>query len=751
MMRWKLLIVLLFITACSGGEGDNTLNLFGAKPTQLDSTSAESVATTFLDAWQDRDYQTMYSLITPNARDAFTETEFLDTYTFANDTLGLKDISWEISAGPLVQGTTASLEYTVTFETSRFDTFTDPDPNLDGSVPRTMWLTVVPNEGWRVAWSRMDIFAGWTNDANLRVYRVMPRRGNIYDRNGKVLVDSNGTVIGIYVRQDRMRNQAECMNQLSRIFRLEYSDIEAIFSQFLPGTEFLAGEVSPDTIRVEDGVLAGTCNYTARERSTRRYFDRVASHLVGYVGQIPADRQAEYRLQNYPDDALVGRDGLELAFETELRGTIGVSLRIETNTGVPIRTVATRQPQPGQDLYLTIDRDLQLDLQGLVADAYDNGQLTWAPTSKGGAVIVMNVNTGEVLAMVSYPDYDPSVFNPDTPILFPAQQIQTYRDDPRTPLLNRATKGSYPLGSVFKVFSMVAGLDSGVWSASNTVNCTGRWDGTPYNDRVRTDWLLPPGHGLLDMKGGLINSCNPYFWTMGVTLNAADPEILPGYAERMGFGSVVPFQGLATDSGFIQDPEWKRQQGEQWSNSDAANLVIGQGQVTVNPLQVVRATAMVANGGILYDPMIVQRVGLVGEDPTYTAEPRGTDLGINPDVLTLVREAMCDVTLTYDGTANYIYQEWYEHYNYQVIVCGKTGTAESGQAKPHAWFAAFAPQDTPEIAVVSLIENSCEGSEVSAPIVRRVMEIYYGLPQDFGWPPLWESGCTTIGPDATYG
>lgn len=750
-MRWKLILLLILLTACSTGDGDDTLNLFGAKPTQLDSTSAESVATTFLDAWKKRDYQTMYSLITPNARDAFTTSEFVDIYTFVNDTLNLQELEWRITAGPLVQGTSASLEYQVTFKTNRFDTFSDPDPNLSDSLPRTMWLMVVPNEGWRIAWSRMDIFAGWTNDSNLRVYRVMPRRGNIYDRNGQVLVDSNGTVVGIYLRRNRIRNEVGCIDQLSRILRLEYADVETIFSKYLPDTEFLIGEVSPDTIRAEDGVLSSMCTYTARERSTRRYFDRVAPHLVGYVGQIPADRQAEYRLQNYPDDALVGRDGLELAFETELRGTIGVSLRIETNTGIPIRTIATRQPQPGHDLYLTIDRDLQLGLQGLIADAYDNGQLTWAPTSKGGAVIVMNVNNGEILAMASYPDYDPSVFNPDTPILFPAQQIQTYRDDPRTPLLNRATKGNYPLGSVFKVFSMVAGLDSGVWTPNNTVNCTGRWDGTPYNDRVRTDWLLPPGHGLLDMKGGLINSCNPYFWTLGVTLNAADPNLLPNYAQRMGFGQVTPFQGLATDGGFIQNPDWKRQQGEQWSNSDAANLVIGQGQITVTPLQVVRATAMIANGGTLYEPIIVQRVSLVGEDPSYVAQPRGTDTGLKSDVLAMVREAMCDVTLTYNGTANYIYQDWYEYHRYQVIVCAKTGTAESGQAKPHAWFAAYAPQDTPEIAVISVIENSCEGSEVSAPIVRRVLELYYGLDQGFGWPPLWQTGCAVIGPDATYG
>lgn len=754
-MKQKLPILLLvafliaILGACRSDDDGGGLQLFGGQPTALDSSSAETVATTFLDAWKQRDYPTMYSLITPNARDVFSQDEFVSIYEQVNVVLTLRDLSWHVTAGPLVQGTSATLEYSVTFDTGLLGQFTDPNPEIPDSEARTMWLTVVPNEGWRVAWSRMDIFAGWTNSSGLRIERVMPRRGNIYDRNGRVLVDQSGTVVGVYLIRSRIPSYDACVTELARIFRRELSDVYAIFDQYLDTTEFLFGEIGQDTAGAEDTVLRSFCNYTPRPRTTRQYYDRVAPHLVGYIGQIPADRIADYRTQGYPDNALVGLSGLELAFENQLRGIIGVRLTIEAASGVSIRTVATRSAQAGESLYLTIDRDLQLGLQGLIANAYDNAQLTWAPSSKGAAVVVMKVDTGEILAMASYPDYDPSLFNPDTQVYDAALEIQNLRDDSRAPLLNRATRGAYPLGSVMKVFSMVAGLDSGVWHATDTNVCTGVWDGAPYGDITRTDWYAQ-GHGPLDMKGGLINSCNPYFWTMSVRLNTADNNILPSYFQRFGLGTALSFQGIPTEAGLVPSPDWKIRQatGLPWTNSDAVNLVIGQGDVQVTPLQVVRATAMVANGGMLYDPLIVRQIGLIGQAPSQTFEPNGEDAGLNPDVLALTREAMCEVTTLATGTANFIFQDWYVHNNFQVIVCGKTGTAQSGGAQPHAWFAAFAPEDSPQIAIVSIVENSCEGSEVSAPIVRRVVELYFPqLRLDFGWPPLWSTGCTQIGPD----
>ncbi len=749
-------LLLILLGGCSSGEDGGSLSLFGPKPTALDSSSAESVFSTFMEAWKDRDYETMYSLISPNARDAFTPEDFVDIYAEVQSILGLQDLSYQITAGPLVQGTTATIEYTVTFDTNLVGTFTEPNEVYPDAQPRMMWLISVPGEGWRVAWSRMDIFTDWTNESTLRVTRIMPRRGNIYDRNGDILVDQAGTVISIYIIENRIPDYDFCIETLARVFRREIGDIQTEFNKWAPETRFLIGELSQATINAESVTLQAACNYESVPRNTRQYYDRVAPHLIGYVGRIPGDRQGEYRAQGYRDDALVGRDGLEEAFEADLRGTIGIQLYVESAAGIPVRTIAERPAEPGTSLYLTIDRELQLGTQTLMSDAYNKGQLTWAPTSKGAAAIVMDVHTGEILAMVSYPDFDPGLFNPDTQVFNPAAEIQSYNNDPRTPLLNRATTGSYPLGSVFKVFSMITALDSGAWSPERTVSCDGTWDGTLFNDRVRTDWFPPPGHGPLDMQDGLINSCNPYFWQMSTALFDLNPDLQPDYSRLMGFGVQPPLQGVSTSAGFIPSPEWKvQQQGVPWGYGDAANLVIGQGDMTVNPLQVVRATAMVANGGTLYEPRIVQRVSLIGEEPTRVFEPVGRDLELDPEVLRLTQEAMCQVTLLPNngrtgGTANFIFQQWYEENGYLVIVCGKTGTAQSGQARPHAWFTAYAPQENPQIAVTVIVENSCEGSEVAAPITRRIMELYFpGLRQNFGWPPLWQSGCTEIGPDST--
>lgn len=750
--RFGFLVLLALIVILAGCKSDDggSINLFGSEPQQLDSSDAESVATTFLDAWRDRDYPAMYSLITPNARDTFTQQEFEDIYESVVRQILLNDLSWEITGGPLVQGNTATINYRVDFDTNLLGDFSDPNPNDPVAPARTMWLRST-TEGWRVAWSRSDIFAEWTNSSNLRVERNLPTRGNIYDRNGKILVDQNGIAVAIYVSKEKMASVDQCIIELARILRREVDDMRAFFDSQNFDTVFLAGEVSEETAQAEISVLQGFCNYDPGRISTRYYHDRVAPHLLGYIGRIPADQQTDYSVQNYPADALVGISGVEAAFETELRGTIGVELYIESASGIRIRAIAEREPQSGNSVYLTIDRDLQLGLQALLADAYSNGQLTWAPSSRGASVVVMDIHTGEIWAMASFPDFDPGVFSPNTPVLDPALQIQQYRDDPRNPLLNRASQGGYPLGSVFKVFSMVAGLDSGVWANENTVRCTGQWNGTTYNDIVRDDWYTP-GHGELNMQGGLINSCNPYFWQLSVALNSADPNLLPGYANRFGYGQPVPFQGLAATDGFIQSPEWwEATEGTPWGQANASNLVIGQGEMRVSPLQVTRATAAVANGGILYDPMIVQRVGFLGEPPIIEYTPQGEDLGLDPEVLRLTREAMCEVTLSLSGTANFIFGPWYEHNGYPVLVCGKTGTAQSGQARPHAWFASFFPAEAPQFAIVAMVENSCEGSEVAAPIVRRTIELMY--PDDFdllwGWPQLWQSGCTEIGPNST--
>lgn len=741
------LLITLLVSACKNNSDEGGLNLFGAAPTQLDSTTAQQVATTFLDAWKDGDYPTMYSFISPNARAAFSQEQFVSIYQQLSDVIGLRGLTWDIS-NVLVEGTTATVSNAVTFETSKLGTFTDP---ASEDVLRNMYL-VATSEGWRVAWSRNDIFVDWTNSSSLELVNTLPTRGNIYDRDGSILVAQNGIQIQIYLVQQDMPSVDTCIEDLARVLRREREDIRAIFAKYNLDTLFYMGEISEDTARTDGAILESSCSADLRPRNTRQYYDRVAPHVVGYVGQIPAGETAAYEAQGYPADALVGLKGVEQAFEKQLAGQIGVRLQIRATNGSLIRVVAERPAEPGQSVYLTIDRDLQLITQSVLASAYDDAIPTWSTTSPGAAVVIMEVNTGKIVAMASYPDFDPAVFNPDTPYFDPQAEIATYSS--KNALLNRAAQGAYPLGSVFKVLSMIAGLDSGVWHSYDSVSCTGTWYGGNFGDITRYDWDAD-GHGTLDMRGGLVNSCNPYFWTMSVAMNSADPYLLPSYAKRLGFNSSPSLQGLPTSSGYIPDPDSIRTlngfENYTWAQADATNLVIGQGLMQVTPLQVVGMVAAVANGGTLYDPLVVDRVQLLGSDPSEVFQPSGQNLGLSADVLAQVRQAMCDVTLTPSGTANYIFQEWYEQFNYEITVCGKTGTAQAGGegVRPHAWFASFAGPDpqNPELAIVVIVENSCEGSEVGAPITRRILQQYYGLEQrygEFGWPPLWQSGCSPV-------
>jgi penicillin-binding protein 2 len=289
--------------------------------------------------------------------------------------------------------------------------------------------------------------------------------------------------------------------------------------------------------------------------------------------------------------------------------------------------------------------------------------------------------------------------------------------------LNRAAQGVYPLGSVMKTVSAAAVADSGVYALDERYTCVGLW----RRDIVRTDWLAG-GHGRITLPQAVTRSCNPYFYEVGYQMHQFQPGLLPQYMRQLGFGVPTGILDLSESPGFIPDPEWKRRAyGYDWNFSDEVNLSIGQGEVQVTPLQVTRWFAAIANGGSLLRPQMVKQVGILGEAPSHTLEAEVlAPTGIRPEVLAMLREGLCNVTRTPAGTAEYQFRNYPDLQN--VGVCGKTGTAQDGsspEAVSHAWFAAYAPMDNPEIAVVVLVENSGEGSGVAAPIVRDILLYYF--------------------------
>jgi cell division protein FtsI/penicillin-binding protein 2 len=335
--------------------------------------------------------------------------------------------------------------------------------------------------------------------------------------------------------------------------------------------------------------------------------------------------------------------------------------------------------------------------------------------------VMMEVNTGAILAMVSYPTFNANAFT-----TFPIMGIQegqalvrATQEDPRRPLLNRAAQGRYPSGSIMKAVTAIAAADSGVYALDQRYVCVGVWT----RDIARLDWLAN-GHGAVTLPQALTRSCNPYFYEAGYNLYQRDPVLLPEYANRMGLGRPTGMTDIPESAGFIGTPETKAEiTGIPWSFSDVVDMSIGQGFVEVSPLQMLRLYASIANNGTLYRPQLVQKVGLL-DSFTYEMTPDPMErTGIKREVLDVIREGLCGVTTLNAGTATHIFRNSPLQ---DIGICGKTGTAQNtGGPLPHAWFVAYAPRENPEIAIIVLVENAGDGSAVAAPITRRVLEYYY--------------------------
>ncbi len=740
--RWSLAVLVgaLIFAACS----DNNTAPGAAQPTAPPSlTDACAVADQFLKGWEAADYKTMYGLISSKSMQT-DQNQFTAAYEQANKEMAKPTKAHTLDCGQAQQqGTTAIISYDMNFKGGALGEFTDPK--------RTMRL-VLNARGWRVAWSTMDIFEGMAGGATLRLESQFAARGTIFDRSGKPLAQDGQILWTAKLLTEAIPGNAkadDCFRMIARLFKRRFTEVQTSYKGLI-GLQYgeVIGTLTQENYDAHHAELDAVCNIDYRKRTTRVYADGgLAAQSIGYIGSIP-DPTAE-RYTGYAAGALVGLDGIEAKFESQLSGKAGATLSIRTPNNTLIRTVAATLPKPSQDVKLTIDRDLQAATEQAISDAHNYAQPNWAQYATGSAFIVMNIQTGEILAIASYPTFDVDVFNPSTSLptakLLP--QITTKKFGGRSALDNLVTQEYSPLGSVFKIVSMAAAADSGTFKLTDTYTCTGKWVGTKFGDSkpYRWDWIGTDKyfkdkgnqHGTITLVQALTSSCDAYFWEVGGTLNKKDPALLSKYAVQMGLGQSTGITDLDDLNGQIPSPSnigtVASQQGRSWDIGDAINTVIGQGDVKVTPIQVAHMVAAVANGGTLYKPYLVQSVG---SDIVGTPQAQGT-IGIDPKVLKGIQDGMCGVTMDDNlGTAHWFLKNW----NFdKITLCGKTGTAEAG-AHPNGWFAAFAgpTNKSPEIVVVGLVEHGREGSETAGPIVRRIIEAYYKIPYN-DWPPFWSS------------
>ena len=466
----------------------------------------------------------------------------------------------------------------------------------------------------------------------------------------------------------------------------------------------------------------------------RQYpYDKSISHLMGYIGPVPANQVKAYEAKGYNvNEDQVGLIGVEAAFEELLRGHKGEKYIEVDVAGREVNTVSENPPIPGKSLRLTVD----LALQEQMIQALQRG-LEQAGAGIGVA-IAMNPQTGEILGMVSLPAYDNNLFSGG----ISAADYRRLSEDPYYPLINHAISGRHPPGSTFKIIPAAAALQEGVITRRTQVKCRGtmwlpdqRFPDDPELGQTFYCWIhkLNRGHGDMNIISGIANSCDIYFyWLGGGFLDEFDGlglERLVEYSRLFGLGEPTGIELSGENPGLVPTAKWKRiNYSERWVTGDTYNMTIGQGYVLATPLQMLNATAAVANGGTLYRPQILYQV--LDDDGNLVqgfAPEVIRDLPIDPLHLATVVEGL-EAAVVW-GSAQGAYLD-------TVRVAGKTGTAEffdpdippdeKGNLPTHAWFTAFAPVEAPEIALVVFVYNGGEGTTTAVPIAAEVLRYYFG-------------------------
>lgn len=683
--------------------------------TSIAAPDSESAVRRYLEDWQAQDYAAMYARLSPLTRDAIRLDDFQARYADVWISAALTGFDFEIVSS-LVNPQAAQVRYRLVFHSVVF-----------GDIVRETYVDLTRAGGeWTVAWSETAILPELAGGNTLYADYTTPTRANIYDRNGLGLATQTEAV-ALYIDTGILGDeeaQDTMLRVLSRLLDRHPDSIRALYENYPPGSYYVPlGEVSVEDFRAVEGTLASTGGVRGEAYSTRFYpSGGLAPHAVGYVSQIQLEELADYQARGYRGDEFVGRIGLEAVFEDQLRGKPGGTLYVMDPQGRPVGSLVTVDPLLPQSVTTSLDRGLQRQSQ-------------LAMGGLRGAIVVLERDSGRVLALASSPGFDPNLFDSRNPNS--QYGLSAIFEDQRLPLVNRATSSGFPLGSVFKLITMAAGLESGLYSPETVYNCTGEF--RELAPLVLYDWTveaeLPP-HGEVTLLEGLERSCNPYFWHIGLDLfNQGRTTALPDMARAFGLGAATGIE-VREFAGVVPDPAWKQQStGTEWAPGDAVQLAIGQSVLNVTPLQVARFVAALGNGGTLYQPQLVERIQNAEGQVSREFEPVAqASLPLEPETLAAIQQGMRQVISSPRGTA------YRRFLNFSIPVYGKTGTAESGIEDPHAWFAGYTDarrEGQPDIAVVVLVENQGQGSEWAAPIFRRVIEVYF-FGQPFQ-PYPWES------------
>jgi penicillin-binding protein 2 len=543
-------------------------------------------------------------------------------------------------------------------------------------------------------------------------------RGMLLDRKGRILA-RNRPSFEVYLVPEDVKANPEVIAQVGKLLTIPPEEIQQRFDAQKRRAPFKPVKIKSDINWNELALLETNRVHLpgliVDVRPRRAYdYGNLASHLIGYLGEIDENELKQSRETPYRMGALVGKYGIEYRWENDLRGVDG-GRQIEVDAlGREIRPLGVVDPFPGHNLFLTID----LDLQRTAEEAYQD---------KNGALVAMDPKTGHILAMVSKPSFEPDVFARN---ILP-EEWKSLVENPSHPLQNKGIQGQYPAGSVFKIITAIAGLESGAITPNTSFACTGAF---PYGNRSFRCWK-EGGHGNISLHRAIVESCDIYFYQVGLKVG---PDLIAHYANEFGLGKATGIALPHERPGTVPSSSWKKKRfGVPWYSGETLSFSVGQGYLNATPLQLLMLISGVANGGKLFLPQVVEKVENIYGSTLKEYPP--VELGranVSEKTLQIVQNALRGAVNDPHGTG------WTCALK-EVKVAGKTGTAQviklpenfkkgdmnrvPAKFRDHAWFVAYAPFEDPQIAVAVLVEHGGFGASAAAPIAKKVMERYFNV------------------------
>jgi len=547
-------------------------------------------------------------------------------------------------------------------------------------------------------------------DNRIRQITAEAPRGNMYDRNGALLV-TNRPSFAISIIPSEYTNGVNATPILGDILGIKPEEIEKMLKE---GEEFLytpirvkrdVDEVAIAKIQERQYYLPGVI---VEAVPVRHYiYKEVAAQVLGFIGNINEDEYESRKPQGYSPNDFIGKDGLEREWENLLRGIDG-GLQVEINAlGEEVQRIGNKPAIAGKGLVLTLDANLQKIAQDALHEQIKISRTIGEP-AQGGSAVVLDVHTGAVLTMVNEPSFDPNLFA----VGISSLNWNKLMNDPYKPLANKAIQSTYPPGSVFKIVTAAAALDMGYTTTTEVFNDKGVY--------VLNGWAFygweSKGLGSLNLVDAICWSSDPVFYELGHRIGV---DHLASYALTFGLGKTTGIKLSGEEAGIVPTEGWKMATyGQEWYPGETIIAAIGQGYYLVTPLQQAMLLMAVANDGVMYKPMLVDKIlkvdGSVFEK--YSPEVIGT-VNLKSEIWDTIKAGL--IAVPTKGTASSAFQ------GFSPAIAGKTGSAETGTGTTHSWFACYAPADNPQIVVAVMVEDGGDGTVSAAPVARKILEAYF--------------------------